>query len=139
MTAMAEVGTKQYRQELTVDLKQLGRVRRIVSAHVRCWGWAPMVDAAVMCVTELLSNVSKHADSNECVLLLQSSPSGVRIVVSDDSPALPVVREPAWSSESGRGMFLLAATADAWGAAPTGSGKDVWCEIRRPSSVEATV
>lgn len=130
MTAMAKADTKQYRQELTVDLKQLGRVRRIVSAHVRCWGWAPMVEAAVMCVTELLSNVSKHADSNRCVLLLESSASGVRIVVSDDSSALPVVREPDWSSENGRGMFLLDATADAWGAAPTSSGKDVWVEFR---------
>ncbi|MGW7069463.1 ATP-binding protein [Streptomyces sp. NPDC054855] len=131
MTVMAEAGAKQYRQEMTVDPNKLGIVRRIVTAHVRCWGWAPMADAAVMCVTELLSNVSKHVDSNECVLLLQSSASGVRIVVSDDSPELPVVRTPDWDSESGRGVFLLSETADAWGVDPTGNGKDVWVEFRR--------
>lgn len=130
MAVMAEAGTKQYRQEMTVDPKQLGLVRRIVTTHVQCCGWALVADAAVMCVTELLSNVSKHADSNECVLLLQSSASGVRIVVSDDSPELPVVRKPDWDSENGRGVFLLSETADAWGADATGNGKDVWVEFR---------
>ena len=134
MTVMAEAGTKQYRQEMTVDPNKLGLVRRIVTAHVRYWGWAPVADAAIMCVTELLSNVSKHADSNECVLLLQSSASGVRIVVSDDSPELPVVRKPDWDSESGRGMFLLNEIADAWGADPTGNGKDVWVEFVKGSA-----
>lgn len=115
---------------MVVHSSDLENIRRTTSAHLRCWGWAPVVGAAAMCVTELLTNVIKHADSNECVLLLQSSASRVRIVVSDDSPALPVVREPDWRSEDGRGMFLLAATADSWGAAPTGSGKDVWVEFR---------
>lgn len=136
MTVMAEVGTKQYRQEMTVDPKQLARVRRIVAAHMRYWGWARAVDEAVLCVTELLTNVRKHADSNDCVLLLELSASGMRIVVSDDSPELPVLSEPDWDSENGRGMFLLDSTAHAWGAVPTSSGKDVWVELG-PKAVAA--
>lgn len=133
MSLMAEADTQQYRQKLTADPKHLGRIRRTVTAFVRYWGWNELIDPAVMCVTEMLSNVCRHADSNNCVLLIQSSQSGVRIVVSDDSRKLPVVREPDWCTESGRGMFLLSKTADAWGADPTGNGKNVWVEFRVPS------
>ncbi len=129
MTLMAEAGTQQYRRKLTADPKHLGPIRRTVTAFVRLCGWSELIDPATMCVTEMLSNVCRHADSNDCVLLIQSSPSGLRIVVSDDSPRLPLVREPDWCTESGRGMFLLSKTADAWGAVPTVSGKDVWIEL----------
>ncbi|MEU8887304.1 ATP-binding protein [Streptomyces sp. NPDC048442] len=127
---MAEADTEQYRQELTVDPQHLSGLRQTVAAHVRSWGWDQVVDAAAMCVTEMLSNVNRHAGSDECVLLLQASPSRVRIVVSDTSPELPVVSVPEWDSERGRGMFMLSETADAWGAEPTDSGKDVWIEFR---------
>ncbi|BDM67505.1 ATP-binding protein [Streptomyces nigrescens] len=129
MTVMAEAGTQQYRQELTVRPKLLAGVRRIVAAHLRLWGREEIVAPAALCTTELLSNVVKHAGSPECVLTLQSNPHAVRITVSDVSTAMPVVKEPDWISQNGRGMFLLSATADAWGAEPTESGKDVWFEI----------
>ncbi|NUK14047.1 ATP-binding protein [Streptomyces lunaelactis] len=131
---MAETGTQQYRHELTVHPQALGRIRRIVAAYLRYWGRDELVRPAAMCVTELLTNVHRHTGSAACVLLLQTSPSGVRIVVSDESQALPVVREPDWFAESGRGMFLLSSTVDAWGVDPTREGKDVWIEFR--ASVE---
>ncbi|GGU79387.1 hypothetical protein GCM10010211_51760 [Streptomyces albospinus] len=109
--------------------QQIGRIRRIVTAFLRYWGWDQWIDPAVLCVTEMLSNVQRHADSDDCVLLLQASPSGVRIVVSDDSQVLPVLREPDWLTERGRGMFLLSKSADAWGADLTPQGKDVWIEF----------
>lgn len=137
MAVVAKSGTQHYRQELITHPQALARVRRIVGAYLRCWGWDDLVHPAVMCVTELLSNVRKHAHSDSCVLLLQTSPSGVRIVVSDDSTDLPVVREPDWFTESGRGMFLLSKTADAWGADRTGGGKDVWVEFRSNSEEAA--
>ncbi|WP_274558108.1 ATP-binding protein [Streptomyces spiramyceticus] len=127
---MAEAGTQQYRQELAVDPQGFARIRRIVGAYLRYWGRDELVPPAAMCVTELLTNVHRHAGSAACVLVLQTSSSGVRIVVSDESPALPVVREPDWFAESGRGMFLLSSTVDAWGADPTREGKDVWIEFR---------
>ncbi len=135
MTSFAGAGGCSYRQELTADPKRIGHVRRIVAAFLRYWDWGELVDPAAMCVTELLSNVSRHADSDECVLLLETSDTGVRIVVSDGTPKLPVVLEPDGCSDSGRGMFLLSETADSWGAALTDNGKDVWVELR-PASQE---
>lgn len=136
MAAMAEEGTRQFRQELTVQPQNLGRIRRIVGAYLRYWGQGELVEPAAVCVTELLSNVHKHTGSAACVLLLQISPSGVRIVVSDESQDLPVVREPNWFAESGRGMFLLSEMVDAWGAEPTSDGKHVWFEIRASNKVD---
>lgn len=135
MTSFAGTGGCHYQQELIAEPKRIGDVRRIVAAFLRYWGWAELVEPAAMCVTELLSNVRRHADSDECVLHLEAFDSGVRIVVSDDTPELPVILEPGWFSDSGRGMFLLSKTADAWGAVPTDKGKDVWVEFR-PTSEE---
>jgi anti-sigma regulatory factor (Ser/Thr protein kinase) len=131
---LMESRMQHYRQELIADPRAFARVRLIVGAYLRYWGWGEIVQPAVMCVTELLSNVRKHAQSDDCTLLIQTSPSGLRIVVSDDSRELPVVREPDWFTESGRGMFLLSKTVDAWGAEPNGSGKDVWLEFHTVAS-----
>ncbi|MFJ9617853.1 ATP-binding protein [Streptomyces noursei] len=137
--AGSEAGTQHYRQKLTADPKQVGCVRRIVTAYLRYWGWEQFIDPAVLCVTEMLSNVQSHADSDDCVLLLQTSSAGVRIVVSDDSQALPVVREPDWLAERGRGMFLLSSSVDAWGADLTCEGKDVWIEFWGRGLLESRV
>ncbi|OIJ86417.1 ATP-binding protein [Streptomyces colonosanans] len=139
MTSLVGTGSCHYEQRLTADPKRIGDVRRIVTAYLRYWGWGELVDPAAMCVTELLSNVSRHANSDECVLHLETSDTGVRIVVSDDTPTVPVVLEPDCFSDSGRGMFLLSETADAWGVVPTDKGKDVWVEIGPASEEVATL
>lgn len=137
MAVTAGVGTRQYRQELTADPERIGQVRRIVTAFTRYWGLdSELTASALICVTELLANVHRHADTGGCVLLVQTSDSGLRIVVSDHSPVLPVVVEPDWLAESGRGMAIVSATAYTWGAEPTSTGKDVWVELR-PDAEEA--
>ncbi|MBV9024280.1 MAG: ATP-binding protein [Streptomycetaceae bacterium] len=130
---MAEASTKEYRQELCAHPKDLARIRRIIAAHLRRWGRGELVAPATMCVTEMLANVNKHTDSADCVLTLQNAPTAVRLTVSDTSTALPVVMEPDWRAEYGRGMFLLSKTADAWGTDRTREGKDIWVEFRTSS------
>ncbi|MQT01198.1 ATP-binding protein [Streptomyces jumonjinensis] len=130
MSAMAETGSTHYRQELTAHPRALARIRRIIRAHLRHWGLGSLTETAVLCAHELLANVDKHTDSPRCVLTLERRPGGVRVVVRDTSARLPVLREPDWVAESGRGMALLESMADSWGAAPAPGGKDVWCEIR---------
>lgn len=86
---------------------------------------------AAMCVTELLSNVHKHARSPECVLTFHRITDGIRISVIDGEPAMPVVCEPDHLSESGRGLFLMTETVDEWGAVPIVGGKEVWFVLRK--------
>ncbi|MBL1099668.1 ATP-binding protein [Streptomyces coffeae] len=123
---MAENFPQRYELRLRVHPQTLAEVRRAVGARLRLWGREELITAAAMCVTELLSNVHKHAASPECVLTLEDHRHGICAAVSDTESALPVVKEPDFLSESGRGMFLLSKTAHAWGTDLTPTGKTVW-------------
>ncbi|MFI7314549.1 ATP-binding protein [Streptomyces hygroscopicus] len=127
---MAENIAQRYELRLRAHPQTLADVRRAVAARLRLWGREELISAAGMCVTELLSNVHKHAASPECVLLLENLSNGVHAAVSDTESALPVVKEPDFLSESGRGMFLLSKTADEWGTDLTPTGKTVWFTLR---------
>ncbi|MEE4546812.1 ATP-binding protein [Streptomyces sp. V4-01] len=119
-------------QRLSADPANLTGVRRSVREQLRAWGRADLAEAAALCVTEILTNVHRHAGSPECELTLDRLPGGiVRVAVGDRSPVLPVkAPAPDWTAERGRGLHLIAATAYRWGATPTASGKQVWVELR---------
>ncbi|MFI7243378.1 ATP-binding protein [Streptomyces qinglanensis] len=137
MSIMTEAGTAQYRQELDVR-PTLGRVRTIVKAHMRLWGFAPLAETVGLCVHELLANVPRHTGSPKCELILDLLPDRLRVTVNDTSRTLPVVREPDWINESGRGLVLLKQLTDAWGAEPNpDGGKGVWFEVRATPQKEA--
>ena len=121
---------QQVRLTLTAHPNTLAVVRRMVRSQLVEWECAALTHTAAMCATELLSNVHKHARSAECVLTLRRITDGIRISVTDDEPAMPVVCEPDQFSERGRGLFLMSRTADEWGVVPTGSGKEVWFTLR---------
>lgn len=134
---MADPRITRYRQELSAHPQALARIRRIIRAHIKHWGFEALMDSAVLCAHELLANVEKHSGAPHCVLTLERRPGGVRVVVGDSSPRLPVLREPDWIAESGRGMALLESVADRWGAELTDGGKEVWFEIGAGASSDA--
>jgi hypothetical protein len=119
-----------YRQDVGVGAEVVGEVRREVRAYVRLWGYGELAEDAALCASELVSNVGKHTDCGECVLSLERGSRGVRVTVSDGNRVLPMLREPDWGAEAGRGLRIVAGVAQAWGAAPTRDGKDVWVELR---------
>lgn len=126
----------QYRMSLTVGEHSARHVRRIVRSLLTEWEMAELTDAVELGVTELVANVVRHVRDRRCVLLVLRLGTGVRVEVSDGSPRLPV---PAVSvspdSENGRGLMLLDALADKWGAEPRADGgKTVWFECETPSS-----
>ncbi|MGW7001831.1 ATP-binding protein [Streptomyces sp. NPDC054933] len=119
------------RLQLRAEPAQFGAVRRIVGACLRLWGRSGLVDAAALCVTEILANVHRHVNPPECELVLENMPEGVRAAVGDRSSELPVVAKADWFAESGRGMFIVANTANLWGVSPSeGGGKQVWVLLR---------
>lgn len=117
------------RWALRAEPHGLHEVRRLVRATLRDWGLDDLTLPAAMSVSELLSNVHKHARSPECELVMRRITGGIRISVVDRDPRLPVAREPDHLSESGRGLFLLGETVDAWGAVPLPGGKEVWFSL----------
>ena len=102
-------------------------VRRILTRS----GHGSVADAAVLCVTELVANVSRHTGADHCVVTVRGAPHSVVIEVGDtDMGELPSV-EP-WSSEaeSGRGLRIVSALAREWGVKRRPEeGKFVWLEL----------
>ncbi|MGW1228271.1 ATP-binding protein [Streptomyces sp. NPDC001478] len=122
----------------TVELQALpsriGQVRRIISAQLRFWHLEPLIDQAALGVTELLTNVHRHAQPDKtCTVEVELLLDRLTVSVHDHDPRLPTVREASESSTSGRGLALIAAVSESWGVRRGGAGKVVWFTLPTPS------
>ena len=89
-----------------------------------------VVDAALLVVSELVTNAVRHAgESSTIELELGQDDSHLRISLSDASTSSPSPRSASHVAEGGRGMAILAALSDRWGIEPHGRGKRVWWEV----------
>jgi anti-sigma regulatory factor (Ser/Thr protein kinase) len=103
--------------------------RRLVRDVLRTWA-APHDRAdAELLVTELVANVVDHAGVDVLTLEVELAGAWLRIGVVDGSAIRPVVQELSTAEERGRGMQLVAAIADRWGADDHDGGKRVWFEL----------
>ncbi|MGC5399120.1 ATP-binding protein [Streptomyces sp. DT20] len=112
--------------------RQVGRARAELRTALASWGMVPVTDTALLVLSELLTNAGRHArvsPGREIETRFVRLPDGVRIEVHDASSVRPVRRESVPDACEGRGLFLVAALADRWGAADrNGPGKAVWAE-----------
>jgi anti-sigma regulatory factor (Ser/Thr protein kinase) len=121
----------------TVDLRPAARsvstARRVVGELLTAWSAPHDRQDAELLATELVANVVDHA-GGESVLTLEVSLSGswLRIAVADGSAVRPVVRELDHQAPRGRGMLIVEAIADRWGAEDHHGGKRVWLELLAP-------
>jgi hypothetical protein len=120
---------------LTVGQGQPARIasaRRELRGILQDWNSADAADAAVLLVSELLTNVLLHTDQEGALVAELSGAPGerrLRIEVSDGSDELPHLRSPGEMASPGRGLVLLDLLADRWGVRPSGEGKLVWFEM----------
>ncbi|NYE41719.1 anti-sigma regulatory factor (Ser/Thr protein kinase) [Streptomyces fulvorobeus] len=119
----------------TVGDHSARHLRRILRTYLAGWGLSELADAAELGLTELVANVVRHVPGRRCALLILRTPEGVRVEVSDNCPVLPEVGDADPLSEDGRGLFLVAALAGAWGVVPREGGKTVWFECRPDAPV----
>ncbi|MET9450929.1 ATP-binding protein [Streptomyces cinerochromogenes] len=120
--------------ELQALPSRIGQVRRIVSAQLRYWHMDPLIDRAALGVTELLSNVHRHARPDKsCTVELELLPDRLTVSVRDHDPRLPVPADTPDGTDTGplatcgRGLAMVAAVSESWGARPDGeNGKVVW-------------
>jgi anti-sigma regulatory factor (Ser/Thr protein kinase) len=105
--------------------------RHLVLTLLRAWDVPHDRDDAALLVTELVSNVVDHVQG-DAVLTLEVGVSDdwLRIAVVDGSSVRPVVQELAQGRPRGRGMRMVQAIADRWGAEDHRGGKRVWFELR---------
>ncbi|MFJ9738489.1 SpoIIE family protein phosphatase [Streptomyces sp. NPDC101166] len=104
--------------------------RRFTRRTLRTWGVpADAMDAALLVVSELVTNALVHTDGR-VRLDLGLLNHRLRLAVTDASPRTPV-KPPGltWEATGGRGILLVEAVSDTWGTVPVSGGKQVWSEI----------
>ncbi|MEU0334699.1 SpoIIE family protein phosphatase [Streptomyces sp. NPDC006193] len=117
--------------------RSVATARSFVRDTLHGWGFADIVDDAVVLTSELVTNAVVHAGTHAEVLCLRTE-DGVRIEVSDRYPEREVPLQStavAMSSpdrEGGRGLQLCAALAARWGVDYTPTHKNVWFQLDLP-------
>lgn len=111
--------------------EKVADLRRVLRIHLGLWGLDEVIDAAQLCVSELVSNVITHVGpGTPTTLAISMKGTRLRIEVHDpDTRALPTLLNEDVSSESGRGMELITFTADRWGVQLLADRKVTWCEL----------
>lgn len=104
------------------------------------WEMGPLVDNAVVVVSELLSNALRYGLTGPRGRTLSPHPvwlgmlrrgSAVLCAVSDPGGNVPVVKEPDYFAESGRGLHVIDTLSESWGwTTPDHAGKAVWAVVR---------
>ncbi|MFI9599595.1 ATP-binding protein [Streptomyces sp. NPDC052043] len=116
--------------------------RRLACEQLDAWGWPYDSEAhrtAALLVGELAANAAPHGRERgrdfRLRLTLDPEESALRIEVTDPRPdrrpPVPGLLRPTSSEgESGRGLLLVEALADHWGATfGDPYTKTVWCEV----------
>ncbi|MFJ6560515.1 ATP-binding protein [Streptomyces sp. NPDC091412] len=123
--------------------RSVGRARLLLREQATSWKLPDGVtETAVLLLSELMTNAYRHAKAPgreiraRCVL---SDDGRLHISVTDANDVLPMPREASPEDESGRGLALVEALADDWGAEPRpgGIGKTVWFELELDAGASA--
>ncbi|MGY6025844.1 SpoIIE family protein phosphatase [Streptomyces spinosirectus] len=123
--------------------RSVATARSFVRDTLQGWGFADIVDDAVVLTSELVTNAVVHAGTSADVLCLRSD-EGVRIEVADHYPEreIPLQGSPVTMGspdrEGGRGLQLCAALAGRWGVEYTPTQKQVWFQLDLPERAVGT-
>ena len=111
--------------------EEVAALRRLMRLHLGLWGLSDIVDAAQLCVSELVSNVITHVGpGTPTTLAVSMNGPHLRIEIQDpDTRALPTLLESGVDCEGGRGMALVNAIAVRWGVELRADRKVTWCEL----------
>ncbi|MFC8309030.1 SpoIIE family protein phosphatase [Streptomyces olivaceus] len=131
----ATLPTPVRRTMLTVSQSEPARIataRQHLRDLLHDWPDEEQRDAAVLLLSELLTNVLVHTDADALLVAEIAGEPGeraIRVEVTDNGDDLPHKRRPGEMASSGRGLVLIELLADAWGVAPRGTGKSIWYEL----------
>ena len=108
--------------------RQFLRERRCPQHH------AEVVDAAVLLVSELVTNAVRHASPPITVEVICENSHALQVRVSDATPDTPELVDPCAHDEGGRGLAITQILSDDWGVDPhDDDGKTVWFRINSPA------
>ncbi|HVM64644.1 MAG TPA: ATP-binding protein [Acidimicrobiales bacterium] len=116
------------------DARSVGAARAFVDATLEAWGLDDSDQVAALLTSEIATNAVVHARTAYRVAVDYRAPE-VLVQVMDESPGLPVRRDPDPYEPTGRGLLLLDSYAARWGCRQQARGKSVWFVLRRPAVV----
>lgn len=132
-----------YTLRLPHDLRAPGIARTTLRAVLASHDMAELIGTAELLASELVTNAHRHTQGPYTLDLRPTAEDRVRLAVWDTSTHIPpgfagsLGGPPPPGTEHGRGLHLVQAYADAWGAhllgdAPTEArGKLLWAECTR--------
>jgi anti-sigma regulatory factor (Ser/Thr protein kinase) len=103
-----------------------GEARKLVREQLTQWRLDDLAMTTELLVSELVGNVVRYAKGPVLLRLLRSRT--LVCEVSDGSLTTPRIRRAAETDEGGRGLQLVAALSQRWGARYTATGKCIWTE-----------
>jgi anti-sigma regulatory factor (Ser/Thr protein kinase) len=108
----------------------LAMARRFVVRATVAAGWEEHADDVALLTSELATNAVLHGQ-RPIAVTVEAGGHRLRVEVQDAAPALPMELDPSPEMEHGRGLAIVEALADDWGAERVaGNGKVVWAELR---------
>ena len=108
------------------DPASVSQARRFVTQRLTEHGETGVVDPARLVVSELVSNVVRHAQEG-FDLSLDRVGDRILLRVRDRAPGRPQIRRVGLDSVDGRGLALVEVVSSEWGVTDEGDGsKTVW-------------
>ena len=116
--------------DLDRDPAVVAEARAFAARTLGQWDLDALAFTTELIVSELVTNAIRHASGPIRLRLIRHS---VLICeVSDGSSTSPHLRHARVTDEGGRGLFLVAQTANRWGTRYTPEGKIIWSEQALP-------
>ncbi|MCX5192829.1 SpoIIE family protein phosphatase [Streptomyces sp. NBC_00249] len=112
--------------DLPSDPARVCDIRAAATARLADWGLEELAFAAELLLSELVTNAIRYGTEPIQVRLIHDR--ALICEVSDGSSTAPHMRRAASTDEGGRGLFLVAQLAQAWGTRYTPRGKVIWAE-----------
>ena len=128
-------GGEPVRFDLDPSLSSVGVARRFARGQLSRWGVDDdTVDSAVLCLSEMVTNVVVHAGTRSRIEL-RRHPERVVVTVRDGGAGAD--HGSRGSRESGRGQLrvhgrglqLIEGLADEWGSTCSSAGMTIWCSF----------
>ena len=118
---------------LDTQLSAVGVARAVTGSLLRRWHVTTGAYDVTTVISELVTNALRHGAplvAGEWVILLRliHHLDAVVCVVADPSAVAPVLKEPDFVAETGRGLHVVQSYSRRWGwtLRPCGQGKIVW-------------
>jgi anti-sigma regulatory factor (Ser/Thr protein kinase) len=117
------------------DMHAPAAARIVAADHLRDRVTAPVVDCAMLLLSELVTNSVRHSGAPAAEVItvrLQLTRAMLRLAVDDSGhDGTIAARPPNQQNGGGRGLHIVQTLSDRWGVERSAHGTRVWAELPR--------